>query len=201
MMKKFLMSMVILSALSTTGSAQTTNTTVTTSGVRPKALGLSFILNDFQTAQRIRSGSLSSVLNNKQWAKVKEMAPGIAITYFKGLQSHVDFAATISGSFVSIPLEENTSTSDKFLMETDASLNLKMFPEKYFFTPYLNIGVGASSYNGKLGAFIPLGGGFKFNLFDEAAIFINSQYRIPVTTTTTSYHFYNSIGIAGTIGK
>jgi hypothetical protein len=194
--------MVVLTALTATGSAQTENTTtVVTSNVRPKALGVSFVLNDFQTAQRIRSGSLSSVLNNKQFSKLKEMSPGLAISYFKGLQSHVDFAATISGSFVNIPLEENTSSSDKFLTELDASLNLKMLPERFIFTPYLNVGVGVSSYDGKLGAFIPLGGGLKFNLFDEAAIFINSQYRVPVTTTTTSYHFYNSIGIAGTIGK
>src|SRR3712207_8643358 len=51
--------------------------------------------------------------------------------------------------------------------------NLKMFPEKYVFTPYLNVGIGASLYGGKAGAFLPLGGGFKINLFDEAAIFIN----------------------------
>jgi OmpA-OmpF porin, OOP family len=38
-------------------------------------------------------------------------------------------------------------------------------------------------------------------LFDEAHFFINSQYRIPVTTNTANYHFLHSIGIAGVIGK
>jgi OOP family OmpA-OmpF porin len=194
-MKKFLVSIVALTAFALNGSAQNTDY------IRPKALAVSFTLNDFETASRIRSQSLSSVLNNKQWAKLKDMTPGIAITYFKGLRNHVDFAATVSGSFVNIQLEDHEGNAEDFLLETDASLNLKMFPDNYVFTPYLNVGVGASVYDGKLGAFIPLGGGFKFNLFNEAAIFINSQYRVPVTTSTSAYHFFHSIGIAGTIGK
>jgi len=198
-MKKLMVSVVALTAFAFNSLSQ--DTTPNTNYIRPKAFAVSFILNDFQTAERIRSGSLGSVFNNKQWAKTKEMSPGIAVTYFKGLKDHVDFAATMAGSFVKFKVDDETPTSDKFLLETDASLNLKMFSDKYVFTPYINVGVGASIYDGKAGAFIPLGGGLKLNLFDEAAIFINSQYRIPVTTATSAYHFYNSIGIAGTIGK
>jgi outer membrane protein OmpA-like peptidoglycan-associated protein len=170
--------------------------------IRPSALGVSFVLNDYETARLIRSSSLSSVLNNKQFGKVKEMSPGIALTYFKGLKDHIDFASTIAASFVSIPLEGQTfSGSDEFLMEADASVNLKMFSDKYIFTPYISLGVGASMYNEKFGAILPLGGGLKFNIFDEAAVFIQSQYRIPVTKQNNDYHFFNSIGIAGIIGR
>ncbi|ANE50189.1 hypothetical protein [Flavisolibacter tropicus] len=198
-MKKFMVSVVALAAFAFNGFAQ--NTTSNTNYIRPKALAVSFVLNDFQTPGRIRSGSIGSVFNNDQWAKTKEMSPGIAVTYFKGLQNHVDFAATMAGSFVKFSVDDETPSSDKFLLETDASLNLKMLPDNFFFTPYINVGVGASLYNGKAGAFLPLGGGLKFNLFNEAAIFISSQYRVPVTNTTSAYHFFNSIGIAGTIGK
>lgn len=198
-MKKFLVSVVALTAFAFNSFAQ--NTTSNINYIRPKALAISFVLNDFQTPSLIRSGSVGSVFNNKQWTKMKAMAPGVAVSYFKGLQDHVDFAATMAGSFVKFSVDDETPSSDKFLLETDASLNLKMFSDNYIFTPYINVGVGASLYNGKAGAFIPLGGGFKVNLFDEAAIFINSQYRVPVTNTTSAYHFYNSIGIAGTIGK
>ncbi len=198
-MKKIMVSVVALTALAFNSFAQ--NTTPNTNYIRPRALAISFVLNDFQTPERIRTASLGSVLGNDHWAKVKEMAPGIAVSYFKGLKSHVDFAATVSGSFAKVNIDKETVTSDLFLLETDASLNLKMFSDKYLFTPYINVGVGASIYNGKAGAFLPLGGGLKLNLFDEAAIFINSQYRVPVTNTTSAYHFYNSIGIASTIGK
>ena len=125
--------------------------------IRPAAIGVSFILNDFSTADRIRTGSLSKVLANKQWAKFKEMAPGIAITYFKGLRKHIDFAGTLAGSFVSYPLlNRPASSGDKFLLEADASVNLKMVSEKYWVQPYL-IAIPDTGYerNSKLSFFQP----------------------------------------------
>jgi OmpA-OmpF porin, OOP family len=170
--------------------------------IRPPAIGISLTMHDFTTAQRIRSTSLATVFRDKRWADLKEMSPGIAVTYFKGLKKHIDFAGTLSGSFVDYPLPgKPTGTGDNFLLEVDASVNLKMFSEKYWFTPYLNVGVGASKYKSYWGAFLPLGGGIKVNFFDEASLFINTQYRVPVTNETTNYHFMSSIGISGVIGN
>jgi OmpA-OmpF porin, OOP family len=170
--------------------------------IRPAAIGVSFILNDFTTADRIRAGSLSRVLANNQWAKFKEMAPGIAVSYFKGLRKHIDFAGTLAGSFVDYPLlNRPNSSEEKFLLEADAALNLKMVSEKYWVQPYLILGVGAQMYGGThFGAFIPTGAGLKLNLFDDAHLFVTSQYRIPVTKETVNYHFLNQFGIAGRIG-
>lgn len=170
--------------------------------LRPPALGISFVLNDFATAQRIRATSLSSVLNNKQVAKVKEMDPGIAITYFKGLRNHIDFAGTLAGSFVNYPLPNKPlSGSDNFLLEADASFQFKLTSENYWLQPYASAGIGAYKYKVYYGAFIPVGVGLKLNLFDEATLFINSQYRIPVTNETGAYHFFNNFGVSGIIGK
>ncbi len=170
--------------------------------VRPAAIGVSFFFNDFTTASRIRSSSVSQVLSNKQWAKPKDMSPGLAVTYFKGLTKRLDFAGTMAGSFLKYPLANKTFTGDKFLLEGDASLNLKMVSEKYWVQPYVTAGVGASMYAGKyFGAFVPAGLGLKVNFFDDAHLFLTSQYRIPVTTETSNYHFFYQIGIAGRIGK
>lgn len=170
--------------------------------VRPAAIGVSFFFNDFTTASRIRSSSVSQVLSNKQWAKPKDMSPGLAVTYFKGLSKRLDFAGTMAGSFLKYPLANKTFTGDKFLLEGDASLNLKMVSEKYWVQPYVTAGVGASMYAGKyFGAFVPAGLGLKVNFFDDAHLFLTSQYRIPVTTETSNYHFFYQIGIAGRIGK
>jgi hypothetical protein len=76
-----------------------------------------------------------------------------------------------------------------------------LLTEKYWLTPYASLGAGLSRYGSYYGALIPVGLGLKLNLFDEAHFFINSQYRIPVTTNTANYHFLHSIGIAGVIGK
>ena len=191
-MKKVLASLFVLSLFFQDSVAQ----------IRPKALGVSFIMNDFVTAQRIRSGTIESVIRNKQWAKFKEMNAGLAVTYFKGLQKHVDFASTLGASFVNYPFPNKApAANDALLLEADASVNLKMFTEDYWVSPYLSIGIGASKYKAYYGAFIPLGGGVKVNFFDEAAIFIQAQYRVGVTAETSNYHFMYSFGVAPRIGN
>jgi outer membrane protein OmpA-like peptidoglycan-associated protein len=195
-MKKILAVLLALSAFIPSGFGQDDE-------IRPAAIGISFFLNDFITPDRIRTTSLNNVLNNKKWAKANQMAPGLAISYFKGLKKHVDFAGTLAGSFVKYPFPNRPPfAGDRFLLEADASLNLKMFSEKYWVTPYIIAGVGAHMYGGNyFGAFLPTGLGFKVNLMDETHFFITSQYRVPVTAETSNYHFFNQIGFAGSIGK
>ncbi|MGN6401717.1 MAG: hypothetical protein ACTHMD_14775 [Flavisolibacter sp.] len=195
-MKKLLASVFIIAFFSQIILAQD-------NAIRPAAVGISFFFDDFTTPQRIRAGSLSAVLRDHQWAKFREMSPGAALTYFNGVQKYIDFAGTLAVSFPTVPLPDkpNSSATDAALLEADASLNFKLLPENYWLTPYAIAGVGGSKYKSYYGAFIPLGLGFKINLFDEAAIFISSQYRVPVTTETNNYHFMTSIGIAGIIGS
>ena len=169
--------------------------------IRPKALGISFFMNDFVSPARIRSTSLSSVLSNKQMAKFKDMSPGLALTYFKGITKHIDIAASVGGSFLKYPMPSKTFTSDNFLLETNATVNLKMTTEKYWVQPYIIAGIGGHKYRSYYGAFMPLGLGLKVNFFDEAHLFITSTYRVPITTETANYHLQHSIGIAGRIGK
>ena len=87
------------------------------------------------------------------------------------------------------------------MLEGDASLNIKMLGEDYWVSPYAIVGIGASKYRNYYGAFVPLGLGLKVNFFDEANLFFNTQYRVPVTNETSNYHLMYSFGIAGVIGK
>lgn len=199
-MKKLLLAFFPVALLINSASAQTTDSLPGSNYTRPAAFGISFIFNDYATAQLIRSTSLSSVLGNKQWGKLKNMSPGIALTYFKGLRNTIDFAGTLAGSFVEDALPQKQSSDNSFLLEGDASLNFKMLSDRYVFSPYLSAGISASKYRSYFGASMPVGGGFKFNLFDEAAVFINAKYHIPVTTETAGYHFVYGLGVAGTIG-
>ena len=169
--------------------------------VRPKAIGVSFFLNDFVSPDRIRTTSLSKVLADKQFAKLREMSPGLAITYFKGIGKHVDVATSLGGSFIKYPMTTRTFTNNSLLLEANASLNLKMTTESYWVQPYLSLGLGAHKYKNYYGAFLPLGVGMKINLLDEAHIFITSNYRVPLTVETGNYHFQHSIGFAGRLGK
>jgi OOP family OmpA-OmpF porin len=169
--------------------------------IRPPAFGVSFLLNDFITPSRIRSTSLAKVFNDKSWAKFNELGTGLAIHYFQGIQSHIDFSATLAGSFIKNVLPNENSSDNSFLMEGDVSANFKLFSDAYWVTPYFSAGVGASKYKSYYAAILPLGIGIKINLFDEAAVFISSQYRIPVTSETNNYHLMHTIGIAGVIGQ
>jgi len=192
-MKKILLASLVFCLLIPSSYAQ--------DDVRIPALGISFFLNDFTTAGRIRSTSLNAVLRDKKWAKLNDMSPGIAITYFKGLRKHLDIAASIGGSFEAYPLKDRPIADQRFLLEATAVGNFKLTSEKYWVQPYFIAGIGAHKYSVYYGAFIPLGLGIKVNILDEAHFFINSEYRVPVTTATASYHFQHSLGIAGIIGK
>ncbi|MFL5811794.1 MAG: hypothetical protein ACJ749_19890 [Flavisolibacter sp.] len=166
-----------------------------------KSLGVSFILNDYATAERIRSSSIERVFRDDDWAKLQEMSPGLALTYFNGIKSHLDFAATLGASYVNYSLPNKVFNSDGLLLEGDASINLKMFSEDYWVSPYVNMGIGVSKYRGYVGAFIPLGLGIKINFFDEAHLFFNTQYRVPVISETGKHHLMYGLGVAGIIGK
>lgn len=193
-MKKILASLLLLSFFVQDGAAQTGT-------VRQRGIGVSLILNDFTTASRIRNASLSAVLRDKKVAKFKEMSPGLAVTYFKGFTPHIDFAASLGGSFVNISLPGKTFYQDYLLLEADASAHFKMLSEGAKLNLYLIGGIGASRYKNIYGAFTPLGGGIKVNVSNETQIFIQLQYRVPITTEANSYHFQSSIGVSGLLGK
>jgi OOP family OmpA-OmpF porin len=193
-MKKILSALLALYLLVPASYAQDTE-------IRPKAIGVSFFLNDFVTANRIRTTSLSSVVSNKTSASLSEMNAGLAINYFKGLKKHVDVAMSLGGSFLRYPMPNKTFTNDRLLVEGTATVNLKMMTEKYWVSPYIIAGVGGHIYGHYYGAFMPLGLGLKVNFFDDFHLFLTSTYRVPVTTETANYHFQHALGIAARIGK
>ena len=138
-------------------------------------------------------------MKDKQYGKIDRLKPGLAVSYLQGLTNHIDFAATLSGSFVDYPVPNvGTSGNDNFLLELAATANFKLLSDKHFFTPFLTAGAGASKYKGYYGAFIPLGVGLQFNIFDNTFILINSQYRVEATENVSN-HLYHSFGVAGTL--
>ena len=165
------------------------------------ALGVNFFLNDFKTASDIRSKGLVKVLDNKEFFKSSRMNPGLAINYMSGLSNHMDFVASLGGAFLDYPIEGvAASNANKFMMEVTSAINFKLLSDHYWVTPFVDLGVGGSKFGSKFAAFIPAGMGVQVNLVDETFLILNSQYRIPVTQNA-SYHFYHSVGVAGSISK
>ncbi|MBL0183558.1 MAG: OmpA family protein [Chitinophagaceae bacterium] len=165
------------------------------------SLGIHFFMNDFSTAANLRTAGLASVLKSKEWHKTKNMTAGIAVSYIQGLNNNLDFAGTLSGSFVNYPISgKPLRANSSLLLEGAATVNLKLFTDKYFFVPFITAGVGGSKYRGYYGAFMPLGVGAQVRLIDEVYLLLNSQYRIPITENA-SYHFYHSVGVAANLTK
>ncbi len=165
------------------------------------SIGVHFVLNDFKTAALIRSTSLSNVLQTREWKKTANMAAGLGINYITGLTEHIDFETALSGSFVDYPVPGKIlSGSTNLLLELTTGANIKLLTDKHAISPYIYAGLGASKYKGYYAAIAPVGLGLQINVFDEAFIMVNSQYRIPITENA-AYHLYHSIGIMGNIGK
>lgn len=194
-MKKLLVSLVVITLFTPNIFGQDDN-------LRPAELGVSFNLYDIKTAQLIRSTSLSSVFANKKWAKIGEMSPGLGFHYFKGLKEHIDFAGTLSATFLDYSFPDKPDfASDALLLALDASAQFKLTSDHYWLQPFISAGIGGHNYRSYFGAFIPLGIGMNIDFFNEGKLFINSQYRVPVTTGSANYHFFHAIGISGRIFK
>jgi OmpA-OmpF porin, OOP family len=190
-MKKALLSFLIL-VLAASSFAQDA-----TSNKKRPTLSVNFVLNDFLTASRLRASSLPSVLNSKDWARMKEMTPGFGITYYEGLSDHFDFMSSLQGSFVKYPFRNGRKTSGEWLnTQLDANINMKLLTDDHFCVPYLTAGVGVFSHGGTyFGAYMPVGSGLQFNLGNqETFVFTQFQYRIAVTDNA-AYHFNYSLGV------
>jgi hypothetical protein len=169
--------------------------------IQRPALGIYFFFHDFTTAADIRTSSLRSVLRNRQFARLKDMSPGLALNYMTGLSAHFDLSALLTGTFLDYFRKDGSLLGeDNLLMEGDASVKAKLFTNRYWITPFLQLGAGISKYKNYWGSFIPAGTGFQVNLFEEAYFLFNAQYRIGVTNTVSD-HFFYSIGIAGIVGR
>ena len=140
-----------------------------------RTLGLSLILNDFQTASDIRSLGLARVIKDNKYFSDGRMNPGLGIDYLEGISKHLDFKASLAGSFGDYPVPNKPVVNNRpFLLEATATVNAKLLSDKYWLTPYFNFGVGASKVKGYYAAFIPAGLGLQFNMFDEAFLFVSS---------------------------
>jgi hypothetical protein len=170
-------------------------------GQATRSLGFSFFLNDFTTANRIRTTSLNTVVNDKSFAEIGEMNAGVAVNYFKSIGSKLNMAASLGFSGIRYPMPGRNIANRGLLIEFSATMNMMMISDEYKVQPYLVLGVGGHKFQQHFGAFIPAGLGLKLNLFDDSNLFVTSTYRVPVTTETANYHFQHAIGIATPLTK
>lgn len=170
--------------------------------IRSSELGVSLNFYDFVTPQRIRSSSLSAVLRDKKWATLDEMNVGLGLHYYKGLTKLIDFHGSLSFAQLDYPMKDKVSQSvQKTLFDVYATADFKLLSDRYVIQPYATAGLGGHKWQEYYGAYMPLGLGLNINMFGDAKLFASTQYRVPLTQNTASYHFIYQVGITGRIGK
>ena len=165
------------------------------------SLAIHFSFIDYKGAADLRANSLTSVIASNNLFTIKRMDPALSISYLEGFTNNIDFAATLTGSFVKHPISDvvsNPSGNDQFLLEAAATANFKLLNDNYIISPFLTIGVGASKWTNYFSAFAPIGVGLQVKIADGTFMLVNSQYRVAITEKS-AYHLYHSIGFASSI--
>jgi OOP family OmpA-OmpF porin len=170
--------------------------------IKPATLVLNYSLTDFKTASDIRATSLSEAINNRDFT-LKNAWSGVGISYLQGITNNIDFVSNLNGSYVYYPFRTEGAHPNRtrhLLTTVDAGANIKLLSDKYAVVPYFNLGIGAYNYSGRFGAYIPLGVGFQFNVANKVFIFVNEQYRVPVTEEA-NYNFFSTLGVGIPVAK
>lgn len=168
--------------------------------IKPASIGIHYSYTDFETAAKIKSSSINTVLKNNQWAIPSEMMSGFGIDFFKGITPKIDFVASMNYTkgidAYNLP---NTNLNSYSLFTVDALLNVKLVSDKYYVRPYLISGVGLYKQNG-IGMYAPLGMGLQFNVFNAAILNLQTQYQLAFKSGENS-NIYYQIGFATSIAK
>ena len=185
----------LLSCLALKLSAQVTDEK------KSSTLVLHVFYSDFNTAQLIRTTSFGNVFTNNLWSRIGDMQMGFGVSYLKGLSKKIDFVSSLDGSSTDYLYKDGTHNgSNQFLLDINAGLNIKLLSDRHTVVPYLSTGAGVSLYQGKTGFYFPAGIGVQLNLFNEAFVFTNMQYRRALGGQAND-HFQYNIGIGVGIGK
>lgn len=162
--------------------------------IKPSTLVFHGFYNDFNTAQKLKAGSHG-------WGNIADMQMGVGFSYLKGIVPNIDLAASVDGSYTDYLFKNGTTFgSSQFLLDVNTILNFKLLTDRHAVVPFILGGAGVSAYQGKTGAFVPTGAGLQFNLFSEAFLIANMQYRFALTHDVND-HFQYSVGFGVSIGK
>lgn len=163
------------------------------------SLGFHFTAIDFTTAADLRSKAIAQILRENNWRSVNRWNPALTVSYTQGLNNNIDFMGRLTGSFLTYPLRNqtaaNASTAVSLYMEADANVNVKLLSDNFAVVPYLQAGAGIGRGRGEFLAYIPLGAGLQFNLWNAGFLHLNTSYRVPVSSAA-NYSLMYALGVS-----
>ena len=158
--------------------------------------GISYNVTDFNAPKNFGTNSNATSL------PLKNMSHGISVSYWKGINSKIDFHARLNGIFHDYRVKfQGQPANTEIGIELEPTINVRPIKDANIWNPFLTAGAGLGLYTNKIGAYIPMGGGIQFNASNTTYFFIQANYKLSLTKDVVGNNMFYSIGFAENIGK
>jgi len=163
---------------------------------KPSLFGIAFTLTDFNAPKNFGSNS------NASTQKIKDMAPGVTVSYWKGLNPFIDFSTRFNTVFFDYSaVFANRTVKTEIGLELEPVINIRPLKDENVWAPFLSAGIGAGIYSGKMGGYFPLGGGLQLNSSNVSYFILQAQYKWSLTPKVLGNNLFYSLGFAQNIGN
>ena len=162
---------------------------------KPALFGIAFTLTDFNAPKNFGKNSNATTL------KIKDMSAGASLYYWKGLTPFIDLSARLNGIFHDYSSQfAGKPATTEIGLEFEPAVNIRPLKDENVWAPFLTAGVGAGIYTGRMGAYLPLGGGLQLNASGNTYFILQAQYKWALTKNVVGNNLFYSIGFAQNIG-
>jgi len=194
-MKQKLALVLALVGLATAAFSQTGDSKY--SGSKKGSLvGIHFNLSDYNAPSGIKDP-----LTGRVYQKIKDMNKGFSLSYWKGLNSRIDFSGKVNVLFKEFGAATSQTGSRSAGIELEPMVHLRPYGDNSLIAPFLSVGVGAGYYYEDFGAYVPAGLGFQVNFKSNSYIIVQALYRWTLTDDVYPDNLFYSFGVAQNIGK
>ncbi|HOZ78886.1 MAG TPA: OmpA family protein [Ferruginibacter sp.] len=163
---------------------------------KPSLFGIAFTLTDFNAPKNFGGSSNATTL------KIKEMAAGASVYYWKGLTPFIDFSARLNGIFYDYAANFRGKTANTEIgLELEPSISIRPLKDENVWAPFLSAGLGGGIYSGSMGGYIPVGGGLQLNANNATYFILQAQYKWSITPNVLGNNLFYSLGFAQNIGN
>jgi outer membrane protein OmpA-like peptidoglycan-associated protein len=195
-MKQQLSLLIAFCLLASVATAQTQKKFKFTPGQKKPALfGIAFNLTDFNAPKNFGSNSNATTI------PISSMSAGFSAFYWKGLTPFIDFSTRFNGIFHDYSANfNNIAGKTEIGLELEPSINIRPLKDENLWAPFLTAGVGAGIYTGRMGGYVPLGGGLQLNANSTTYFILQAQYKWSITPKVLGNNLFYSFGFAQNIG-
>ena len=155
--------------------------------------------SDYNFVRMAKDSSFNAAFKQKNRFKSGNSSFGLGVSYWKGLNSYVDFTGNFAGTFSNFPagfVKNDSIGQAGFSSQLDALLHVRALKEKATINPFITGGVGLGFFAKQLAVYAPLGAGLQFHFNDGVYIFVQAQWRMALTTGINNDYMFYSIGLA-----